>query len=987
MSGTPVTADCSIFHYFLTYPLAEPTRFSFEVSYIGSSDNPSQTWPSLSLNGTENFVDIVGNEFTIPKGVKTFSIQVRVNNDATIASDNKVNVKIKPLNNLALFVNKNTIDTSVEFTDAGVVSIATLSAAEPSSIDEGNSGLMKITIEPALIQSTVLKAFIPPTAVADAGNIKFSIDNVNWVNVPASGLFLVPTGATQFWLSVDALSDQLMLETDTFSLTIEETESVKKFAGFPLSKAFTIIDKTILPEGAFINWYCDGFKKMGRYSDGVGGFTTAVIVERSGECGYVAAPYGTILATYCANYNHYERVADGNDGFFIRLKTENVVECGYVAPIANTQTELTPTTLDKFGVAIVSNAGLGFASLKRDGARSKYGALFGKWYWEIEVSKPASSYQPVAVGLVTAAHEMLSWIGATNNSWGWWPFDGTKYHNDTQSLYSSNINDKDIISVLYDAEGKTLEFWVNGVTRGVAFNNLPDVKLYAAVNAKDDSYCLTNFGQYQFVYAPPTGYKPGFGVVTTPPQEKGSVIMTYCDGTTKKENIADGHYGFTVRIVKEQDPDCGYNPIPAAGTILGYVCQGFDQYKRVADGNGGETTVINSINSTSCGYVAPPVPTVIPDALSTTWKTPETTLSNNNTTAEIKGSTKAVKNVYSGKWYWEVVATSVDITVGITPAGHTTQQPALNADKILGDITDSGLAGYGFNLSTKKLSYKQNDFNGSFYPNVITTDINPGDIIGISLDLSNCVMKFSVNGMWIVESEIENIDISGSIVYYPVISSNTTNPATLPTATVHFGNNDLQYDSPAGFVPGFGTTTTVFARKNTVYTYFCQGTTYYVRLHDGNGGYYNQVSATNSPTCGWRPPDPAGTLKSTYCVGLDKWGRFADGNYGLYNELIQISHVDCGYRPAGSLISTRCQGFTQIGTYSDGLIPQGSYEQIIEENSRGCGYTEGGGNETPPGGVILDPNLPITYQTGIIISVTPIGLSSDPLIINVPLTP
>ena len=228
MSGTPVTADCSIFHYFLTYPLAEPTRFSFEVSYIGSSDNPSQTWPSLSLNGTENFVDIVGNEFTIPKGVKTFSIQVRVNNDATIASDNKVNVKIKALNNLALFVNKNTIDTSVEFTDAGVVSIATLSAAEPSSIDEGNSGLMKITIEPALIQSTVLKAFIPPTAVADAGNIKFSIDNVNWVNVPASGLFLVPTGATEFWLSVDALSAHLMLESLPYLLEIKEKKKNKK---------------------------------------------------------------------------------------------------------------------------------------------------------------------------------------------------------------------------------------------------------------------------------------------------------------------------------------------------------------------------------------------------------------------------------------------------------------------------------------------------------------------------------------------------------------------------------------------------------------------------------------------------------------------------------------------------------------------------------------------------------------------------------------
>ena len=974
MAIVPSITDSAVFHYDLQHPTAETTRFGIEYSYGDLTVDPVKIEPALSLDGGKTFVDIVNDEFTIQQGTRYFSILIKINNDTTTTKDNKVRLIVKPLENLDKFTNPTGMETSVEIITSGAYSLVTV-VPTPNNVDEGDFAYLELAFTPILVESASIKLNVVPFSAVglDIDNFKFSVDNQNWTSINNTFQLTIPAYTSKLYIRFAVLEDQEMLEDDKIEIVITETSGTRKLGGLPLSRIFNLIDKTILPEGAFINWYCDGYNKIGRYSDGIGGYTTALIKENSTECGYVNMPAGTILATYCANYNYYERVADGDGGYTIRIKEENVEGlppdgCGYVEPTPNTQDELTPTTLNKYGVAILSNDDLGFASLKRDSAKSKYGALFGKWYWEVEVSVPDSTYDPIAIGLVTNGHNMLSWIGATSGSWGWWPFDGTKYHNDTQSLYSSNVNDKDIISVLYDAEGKSLEFWLNGQSMGVAFNGLPDEKLYAAVNAKDDSYCLFNFGQYEFKYAPPSDFKPGFGVVNIPPPEKGSIIRTYCDGYNKKEDIADGHYGYTTRVVKIDDPDCGYSPIPPAGTVLRYYCEGTTRFRVIADGNGGEIVEQIEINSTRCGYVPPPVPALVPATLDPNWRNIQTIIFNDNLTAKIDGSVRATRSVYSGKWYWEVTADDTDIIVGVRSTANTT-----TTTTIIGSAENE----FGWDLSNGKLINGVNSVD-------INHTVNPGDRIGIALDFVNQRISFSLNGEWLDDMVINDM---GIVDYFPIISSNTIAPTDPPQATIHFGDSDLIYPEPIGHVPGYGTTTTIYPRKGTVYNYFCTGLDRYKQLYDGGGGFYSKLFEVNSYSCGWRPPDPAGTLKSTYCVGLDKWGRFADGNYGLYNELIQISHVDCGYRPAGSLISTRCQGFTQIGTYSDGLIPQGSYEQIIEENSRGCGYTDGSGSETPPGGVILDPNLPITYQTGIIISVTPIGLSSDPLIINVPLTP
>lgn len=975
MASIPVTADSAVFHYDFGVGIRATTQFSITYEYIGSTDDPYLVEPSLTLDDGATYTEIENSTFTLAQGVRKFSIRIRINNDPTIKSDYKVRLKVKPIDNLAYFTSTDWMETSVEFNNAGNVSIVDVDFSVNTVVDEGAYGVCHYTLTPSSTLPGIVQVDVTPTQAlgTDIDGLQFSVDGVSWIDLPANRQARVPSMTSDFYIRFAVVLDNLMLEEDTVSIKLTELTDPKVFYGLPVSKTFTIVDKTILPEGTFINWYCNGYDKVGRYSDGLGGFTTAIIKERSPECGYVAAPYGTVLSTYCANHNYYEKVADGNDGYFIRLKTQNVpgepgVGCGYVVPAANAQTDLTPTTLDVFDGAIVSNGSLGFASLRRDGVRSKYGALWGKWYWETTISIPFEGYKPISIGVATAAHPMGSWIGSDPQSWAWWPFDGTKYHSDVQTILSHPVKDKDVISTLLDMDNHTVEMWVNGVSLGILYSGLADEKIYAVANATNDSYALFNFGQYEFSYTPPAGYFHGFGLVANPPPERGTVLSTYCDGYDQKKQVADGKYGYTVETIKVNATECGYNPIPAEGTVLGYYCEGTTRYKRVADGLGGEVIVQVELNSTSCGYVPPPVPALIPTVLDTAWKAGSTTFSADTLSADMQGAVRSVKNVYSGKWYWEVQVHDTDVIVGITNNVNVS-----NAGAILG----SRVGTFGWDIANNQLVINDDTtiaFNHS---------VQAEDIIGFSLDLVNQRLKFSLNGVWIEDALIENIPILGTEVYHTSASSNTANPATLPSVTFHFGDNDLIYEEPVAHVPGFGDTTTVYTRKGAHHSYYCVGLDRWRRFHDGGGGTYSVLYQTNSTLCGWKPPDPAGQLKSTYCAGLDKWGKFADGNYGLYDELIESPSIDCGYKPEGYLLSSYCDGYTRIGVYSDGLAPQGSYEQIIAENSRDCGYNDGGGEDwTGTGGSTIDPNLPPTFADGLKIIINPIPPMSDGLVIE-----
>jgi hypothetical protein len=89
--------------------------------------------------------------------------------------------------------------------------------------------------------------------------------------------------------------------------------------------------------------------------------------------------------------------------------------------------------------------------------------------------------------------------------------------------------------------------------------------------------------------------------------DQGSVLNSYCDGTTLVEEIADGQGGSTTLMYLESE-QCGYvPPVPAAGTLLREGCS--KDYPGVkwfqyADGEGGTYSEKDS-QSVECGWEPP----------------------------------------------------------------------------------------------------------------------------------------------------------------------------------------------------------------------------------------------------------------------------------------------------------------------------------------------------------------------------------------------
>jgi hypothetical protein len=90
------------------------------------------------------------------------------------------------------------------------------------------------------------------------------------------------------------------------------------------------------------------------------------------------------------------------------------------------------------------------------------------------------------------------------------------------------------------------------------------------------------------------------------PLPYGTLISTYCDGTTKMGTYANGTGGTYNSIIQSNSTECGYVPPPAAGTLLDTYCQGTTKMGTYANGTGGSYNQAIEYNSLDCGYTAPP---------------------------------------------------------------------------------------------------------------------------------------------------------------------------------------------------------------------------------------------------------------------------------------------------------------------------------------------------------------------------------------------
>lgn len=139
------------------------------------------------------------------------------------------------------------------------------------------------------------------------------------------------------------------------------------------------------------------------------------------------------------------------------------------------------------------------------------GKTSGKWYWEFYLLQSTNDYMMIGLANTTEI-AATGWLGNTANSWGFCA-NGILYGSGAGSQFiNSGYVDNNVIGIAFDADNRTVDFYVNNVLTA-NFTGLPGTdELFPAFSWYTSDVvhtCSANFGQNAFVYAPPNGYNSG----------------------------------------------------------------------------------------------------------------------------------------------------------------------------------------------------------------------------------------------------------------------------------------------------------------------------------------------------------------------------------------------------------------------------------------------------------------------------------------------
>lgn len=135
----------------------------------------------------------------------------------------------------------------------------------------------------------------------------------------------------------------------------------------------------------------------------------------------------------------------------------------------------------------------------------------GKWYAEAKLTVNPTPANSRRVGIIlenatlnTVANSYVgdSVFGYSYSGSG----TGVKINNNSVVAYGTDIVLNDVVGICFDADLGTLEFYKNGISQGVAYTGIPSGAYYFASSAATQTW-VWNFGQSNFAYTPPTGYK------------------------------------------------------------------------------------------------------------------------------------------------------------------------------------------------------------------------------------------------------------------------------------------------------------------------------------------------------------------------------------------------------------------------------------------------------------------------------------------------
>lgn len=121
----------------------------------------------------------------------------------------------------------------------------------------------------------------------------------------------------------------------------------------------------------------------------------------------------------------------------------------------------------------------------------------GVHYWSVRIIDRASrGYITIGVILSTFDVSLLKYVGQTTTSYGFYAYNGHKYHNHVGKAFTSDLpKNGDVIGVLLDLDARTLTYFKNGQILGTAFGQLPvadnNTKYYPAVSFYELGHWVT----------------------------------------------------------------------------------------------------------------------------------------------------------------------------------------------------------------------------------------------------------------------------------------------------------------------------------------------------------------------------------------------------------------------------------------------------------------------------------------------------------------
>jgi hypothetical protein len=131
------------------------------------------------------------------------------------------------------------------------------------------------------------------------------------------------------------------------------------------------------------------------------------------------------------------------------------------------------------------------------------GVSSGKWYFEVDVITRSGSIPVMGIGIAEASVN-----GGPGSAGSYaYHYTGQKYTPSLASYSGNSYGAGDMIGVAMDLDNGTVECFKNGTSQGTLVSSLPAGTYHPTIYTYGTHQVIANFGQRDFAYTPPTGFK------------------------------------------------------------------------------------------------------------------------------------------------------------------------------------------------------------------------------------------------------------------------------------------------------------------------------------------------------------------------------------------------------------------------------------------------------------------------------------------------